>query len=142
MNRIRLQPGNALAVCRGACCSSRARPRSWKGCAGYVLTPLVETYRAAMDLTDAATCLLVAAYAAGAVLLAIPAGIAWAVSAAPRNRRGQVMGLLLGASVTGELIASPHEARTTSQPHHPSRVMHAPRSVNSIVGRSHQRPLS
>lgn len=131
-----------------------------EGFAGYVLTPLVETYRAAIDLTDAATGLLVAAYAAGAVVLAIPAGwfvsrfnprtallvglvgvgvfsvlqgfaqriasldvsrfllggfgsllwaggIAWAVSAAPRNRRGQVMGLLLGASVTGELIASP-----------------------------------
>ncbi|MBK9741302.1 MAG: MFS transporter [Actinobacteria bacterium] len=131
-----------------------------EGFSGYVLTPLVETYRTAIGLSDPATGVLVAAYAAGAVLLAIPAGwfvsrfnprvallvgllgvglfsvvqgfaeriasldasrfllggfgsllwaggISWAVSASPRDRRGQVMGLLLGASVMGELIASP-----------------------------------
>jgi MFS family permease len=49
-----------------------------EGFSGYVLTPLVETYRTAIGLSDPATGVLVAAYAAGAVLLAIPAG--WFVS--------------------------------------------------------------
>jgi predicted MFS family arabinose efflux permease len=64
-----------------------------EGFAGYVLTPLVETYRTAIDLSDAATGVMVAAYAAGAVLRAVPAG--WFVSRF-NQRTALLVGLLGG----------------------------------------------
>jgi MFS family permease len=125
-----------------------------------ILTPLVPYYRRELGLSEGASGVLVAAYAAGLLLASLPSGwaasvfnprraviagllgvsiasiafgfadqiaaldasrfllgafgalmwagsVAWMVSAAPRERRGQVMGTLLAAAVAGELMSAP-----------------------------------
>lgn len=56
-----------------------------------VLTPLVPSYRSELGLTDAATGILVAAYAAGSLLLALPAG--WFASRF-NPRKAVILGLV------------------------------------------------
>ena len=125
-----------------------------------VLTPLLPSYRDELGLSDAAVGVLSGSFAAGAVVLALPAGwiaarygprratiiglvgvglfstifgwtdsialldgarflqgafgalmwagaISWVISAAPRERRGQVMGTVIAAAVVGEMLGSP-----------------------------------
>ena len=65
-----------------------------------VLTPLVPSYREELGLTDGATGVLVAAYAAGSLLLALPAG--WFASRF--NPRNAVILGLLGVGVSSVLF--------------------------------------
>ncbi|MDQ1306292.1 MAG: transporter [Actinomycetota bacterium] len=65
-----------------------------------VLTPLVPAYRNELGLTDGATGILVAAYAAGSLLLALPAG--WFASRF--NPRKAVIVGLLGVGVSSVLF--------------------------------------
>lgn len=67
---------------------------------GAVLTPLVPSYRSELGLTDAATGILVAAYAAGSLVLAIPAG--WFASRF-NPRKAVILGLI-GVGISSVLF--------------------------------------
>lgn len=125
-----------------------------------VLTPLLPSYQSDLGIGDGAAGVLSASYAAGTLVIALPAGwlaarvgprrtllaglvgigvfsplfgisenlatldvsrflqgasgalmwagaLSWVVSAAPRRRRGQVLGTVISAAVVGELMGAP-----------------------------------
>lgn len=125
-----------------------------------VLTPLLPSYRDDLGIGESAAGILSGAFAAGTLLMALPAGwlaarfgprrtvitglvgigifsplfgfaddlwlldvsrffqgasgalmwagaISWVISAAPRERRGEVMGTVIAAAVVGELLGAP-----------------------------------